>query len=210
MKNTVNTPNILITDFDGTIADTTATAVTGIKRVLQLIGENDNASNVSSFADYWRFFGKYSELKNIEPDQTIVLRELHRKYMDAHANTTNLFDDVMNIYWELERKPIIVSSAYFKTIVTGLGDSSDCFHKIYGLDTAPKQELLKKMKERYNYIYVTDTRIDITRCKNVGVPVIAVTWGFDSKEVLQNASPDFYVDTTSELRKILCELKLMK
>lgn len=200
-------PEIVVSDFDGTIADSTATAISGIRKILSLIGQNEN---VTSFSDYWRLFGKNSVLKNVTPEQTAVLREMHRMVMQSDAQKIELFDDVMATYSLLRKKPLIVSSSYSSTISKALGDCSTAFNKIYGFDAGRKQEILEQLRNKHRFIYITDTKIDISRCKNIGVPVIAVSWGFDSKETLQNASPDFFADDFNNLKNILASLNLLK
>ncbi|MCA0755759.1 HAD hydrolase-like protein [Paenibacillus sp. N4] len=52
-------------------------------------------------------------------------------------------------------------------------------------------------------IYVGDELRDIEACKRAGIKMIAVTWGFDSKELLQNAKPDFVANKPHEIVEIL-------
>ena len=39
--------------------------------------------------------------------------------------------------------------------------------------------------------------------KNLGAISIAVTWGFQNKEMLSSENPDFFVDTPSDVIKII-------
>ena len=207
MKNKrASKPEIAITDFDGTIADSTATAISGIQKILSLIGQNED---VLSFSDYWRFFGKKSVLKNVTSEQTAVLREMHRMVMQSDAEEVELFEGVMTTYLQLKKKPLIVSSSYSTTVIKALGNYSTVFKKIYGFEAGRKQEILEQLRNKYQFIYITDTKIDISRCKNIGVPVIAVSWGFDCEETLQNASPDFFANDFNDLKNILASLNLL-
>ena len=48
-------------------------------------------------------------------------------------------------------------------------------------------------------VYVGDGETDVATAKNAGMPVVAVTWGFRDRDVLQKLSPDFMIDAPSEL-----------
>lgn len=200
-------PEIVVSDFDGTIANSTASAISGIRKILSLIGQNEP---VSSFSDYWRIFGKKSMLKNVSLEQRRVLREMHRMVMQSDAEKIELFNEVMTTYSQLKKKPLIVSSSYANTVTKALRSFSTHFEKIYGFEHGRKEEILQRLKKRYHFIYITDTRIDILRCRNIGVPVIGVSWGFDKKEILLNASPDFIANDFDDLKNILFSLNLLK
>ena len=51
-------------------------------------------------------------------------------------------------------------------------------------------------------IYIGDEDRDIIAAKRVGVKVIAVTWGYNSKEKLMKEKPDCLVSSPKELEKI--------
>lgn len=52
-------------------------------------------------------------------------------------------------------------------------------------------------------IFVGDTVSDIVACKNSGIRIIAVTWGYHSKARLKKANPDFIADRPHDIIKIL-------
>lgn len=56
-------------------------------------------------------------------------------------------------------------------------------------------------------IYVGDETRDIDAARKAGIRMIAVTWGINSREVLQDKSPDFLVDSPAELVKVVEKLK---
>ncbi|OCT14809.1 hypothetical protein A8709_11610 [Paenibacillus pectinilyticus] len=55
-------------------------------------------------------------------------------------------------------------------------------------------------------IYVGDELRDIESCKKLGVPIIAVTWGYDSPQLLSSGHPDYLVHTPGELYRTLMSL----
>lgn len=56
-------------------------------------------------------------------------------------------------------------------------------------------------------IYVGDETRDIDAARKAGIRVIAITWGINSRKVLQDKSPDFLVDSPAELVKVVEKLK---
>jgi phosphoglycolate phosphatase len=55
-------------------------------------------------------------------------------------------------------------------------------------------------------IYVGDELRDIEACKQLGVPIVAVTWGYDSPRLLLSGQPDYLVNSPGELLKTLLAL----
>lgn len=56
-------------------------------------------------------------------------------------------------------------------------------------------------------IYVGDEYRDIEACKKVGIKIISVLWGFDPKELLEKAEPDFIVSKPHEISEIILNIK---
>lgn len=55
-------------------------------------------------------------------------------------------------------------------------------------------------------IYVGDELRDIESCKKLGVPIVAVTWGYDSPQLLMSGKPDYLVNTPGDLYRTLMNL----
>jgi phosphoglycolate phosphatase-like HAD superfamily hydrolase len=56
-------------------------------------------------------------------------------------------------------------------------------------------------------VYVGDETRDIEAAKKSQIKVIAVTWGFNSKQVLAAQNPDFLIDRPEELIKVIESLQ---
>jgi phosphoglycolate phosphatase-like HAD superfamily hydrolase len=65
-----------------------------------------------------------------------------------------------------------------------------------------KAKILKEIKTD-DMIYVGDEVRDIEACKKAGVPVIAVTWGFNDMEALIDAKPDWMAKTVEGIMQII-------
>lgn len=89
---------------------------------------------------------------------------------------------------------------------------SNYFHYIMGrrpgLAHKPSPQPLLKICEDLNVdvsntIIVGDTELDIQCGKNANAKTCAVTYGYRKKEMLENLSPDFIVNSFNEIEKIL-------
>lgn len=56
-------------------------------------------------------------------------------------------------------------------------------------------------------IYIGDECRDIEACKKIGIKVISVLWGFDPKELLEKAEPNFIVSKPNEISEIIMNIK---
>lgn len=197
---------IVVSDFDGVVGNSLPTAINVVR---EIVGLFDKSEPVNSFEDYRRLLGKNTVLKGVTPEQTETLRELHRIVMQHKGSDIKLFSGVLRVYSQLKRKPFISSSSYSCTIRKALGKHADAFEAVHGFDSGKKENVLAQLKNDMDFIYITDSKIDIKRCREVGVPVIAVAWGYDSAETLQNAKPDFFATNCKQLKTILKNLNLI-
>jgi phosphoglycolate phosphatase-like HAD superfamily hydrolase len=89
----------------------------------------------------------------------------------------------------------------------------DLFSFIYsGTSLFGKHKVIRKfMKQNYltpeDVIYVGDETRDIEASKKIHVKVIAVTWGFNSKEALVKHKPDFLIHQPNELSEVMRIIK---
>ena len=65
-------------------------------------------------------------------------------------------------------------------------------------------KIIKQRKVRKSDVfYVCDEVRDIEAARKSGIKSVAVTWGYNTQDVLQKENPDFIVDTPDELRNII-------
>lgn len=92
-------------------------------------------------------------------------------------------------------------------ITTAIGESAR---------TAPKpapDTVFKAMEELQAYpsqcVYAGDSDVDIMTAKNAGIPCISVSWGFRSRQFLQEHGASVIADTVDDFRSILASGQLM-
>ena len=58
-------------------------------------------------------------------------------------------------------------------------------------------------EKKENLLFVGDSHVDIKTAQNAQVASVGVTWGFHGKNGFRDSIPDFYVDNTNQLYKII-------
>lgn len=83
--------------------------------------------------------------------------------------------------------------------------SMNCFESIsssrgiFGKHVSLKH-IMKKMKiPRGELIYIGDELRDVEACRKARIQMIAVSWGFDSIELIKRSQPDFIAEHPSEI-----------
>jgi phosphoglycolate phosphatase len=74
---------------------------------------------------------------------------------------------------------------------------------IFGKTTIINNVLRQKQLKPQQVIYVGDETRDIEASKKANIQVIAVTWGFNSPEVLAKQKPDFLIHKPGEILRVL-------
>ncbi|MBN2124512.1 MAG: HAD hydrolase-like protein [Deltaproteobacteria bacterium] len=71
---------------------------------------------------------------------------------------------------------------------------------------ALKRILAEDPRDRSEFVYVGDERRDIDACREAGIPIIAVTWGFEPRSDLLEGRPDYLIDEASQLLSVIHQL----
>lgn len=84
-----------------------------------------------------------------------------------------------------------------------------CFDFVHGnkrlvsKSRALKSALRKNDLTREETVYVGDEIRDIAACKVVGIPIIAVTWGHNHKELLTNYEPEWMAENPENIQELV-------
>lgn len=74
---------------------------------------------------------------------------------------------------------------------------------LFGKDKALLHIIKQYHLDKNQTIYIGDEVRDIEACKKIGLKVIAVSWGFNSRKILKKYQPDFIVGRPGEISKII-------
>jgi len=204
--------SVVLFDFDGTIADTLELALAIGKRIADAFGIRQltneeiahfrNASLREAVRDLkvpvWKMPAMLMRIRheiheNIEGMRPIggidkVLAELRSRCELLGIVTSNSEE---NVKWFLKNYHLdfFDFGAYSTAIFGKLSKLRGLIHKHH----LPKERVL----------YVGDTIGDIEACRKAGIRVAAVTWGYNTKEALEAAKPDFLISKPEELLNII-------
>ena len=203
---------IVIFDFDGTLADT-----------FDLIFAITNRLSVD-FGYKQAKKEEISEIQKLSPLEIIkhsgisifkvpfLLRTI-RKEFQKEVDNVRLFAGIKEALLELKYQ------GYQIGIITSNGqenveyvlqkhdllifDFIDSRTALFGKHRVIKKYLKSENSQPEEIVYVGDETRDIHAAKKAKVKAIAVTWGFNSREVLSEYQPDALVDQPQELIEVI-------
>jgi phosphoglycolate phosphatase len=204
---------VIVFDFDGTLADTFSLAIKCMNQLApeygykplesikdrEIFRENGMKEIVSNHLKLWFY-------------QLPGYTARAKKIFNQNLNEVTIFAGIKEALQRLAAKyglAIITSNSEENVKKTlekgGVSVIKDVYSdsSIFGKHTVIKRFLKTHNLEPDEIIYVGDEIRDIDACRKIGVKIIAVTWGYNSKSALEKSKPDYLVDSFEELEKIL-------
>lgn len=205
-------PQVILFDFDGTLADSLATIVDCYNEVALRF----NARKVQK--------EEFAGLMSKKPEEifkklNVGLFKLYfiaseiRKQMKHRVKETLPFQDIKKLLAALKDAGCILgilSSNSVKNIKQFLVhhnlhffDYIYCAKNLFGKDKVLKKFMRKLKLREDDVLYVGDELRDIEACRKTGVPIISVTWGYNSRDILAPANPLFLADKAMDILNFL-------
>jgi HAD superfamily hydrolase (TIGR01549 family) len=208
---------VIIFDFDGTIANTFDTLAKIINRLSTEFGyspaspekiaefRNSTASHIVQSSGVSIFQLPFiikkvkkelnQEIHLLKPIEGIkeVLIDLHEQGYQLGIITSNSSENV----------EAFLNSNNLKHLFSFLSSGTTLFGKNRIINKFLKQQNLRLEQA----IYVGDEIRDIEAAKRSNIKVIAVSWGFNSKEILAQHEPDFLIDEPTQLKEAIASLQ---
>jgi phosphoglycolate phosphatase-like HAD superfamily hydrolase len=200
---------LLVFDFDGTIADT-------FELVLNIFQEISG-----------RIFSKEEVRRSRDLSTKEILKELKipvlkipfftkkaRQHLGERILLARPFEGLSEILEELDKvgyRKVILTSNSRDNVTKFLHkyQLEDLFQEVWAdIGIFSKVKAFRKLAKQENreldqIVSIGDEIRDIEAAKKTGVISVAVTWGFDSKKLLQKTEPDFLVEQPEELRRVV-------
>lgn len=209
--------DLLIFDFDGTLTDSIPGAIESIQEMLAEQGyPPKSAAEINQHVG----FGELPLVAGAIGSSNPVLvkaaqASYYRHYAEKGYKKATLYPQVLD-FLELfkGKKMIIISNKRdeFIKMILAKYELLEYFTEIHGGDTAPClkpdpcviiSEMKKYQTEPNRTLFIGDMTIDIATGKNAHTLTCAVTYGFDSREKLAAANPDFLIDNLLDLKGII-------
>ncbi len=199
----------IIFDLDGTVADTLALCIMAFKKSVEpyLNREIDAEEILSNFGP-----SEEGTFKKLVPGYEIACTKAYLEYYEKlHYLYPEPFSGIVEILELLKEKNIqlamvtgkgngsaVISleklglASYFEILETGSPLGPD---KVNGI-----RRVLKKVNaDLSSSLYIGDALSDIKYCKEVGIPIAAVSWATTAdREKLEKANPDYLFETVEE------------
>ena len=197
----------IIFDFDGTIID----SVMPTYKILNIIAEDFGYKKFSMDMGLLKSKTVKQHLKDfkISPLKVPVMLKRWREELSKQIESLAPFDGVKEMLRKLKEAGfslVILTSNSEENVRKFLSkNESELFDFIFsGSSLFGKHVLLKKILKKYDLamkdtIYVGDETRDVDAAKKIGMKVVAVSWGFESKNLIEQSKPDFLVETPEEL-----------
>lgn len=194
----------LILDFDGVIGDTEEMNLAVIQDLHPDTDHNaiveHHMGNVyestkipfttASTEAYFRMYGKRLMVQHVERALP-HLHALNGMGYQLHIVTSNCEQAI----WKVLMKADVAHAFQY---ILGKGAHTSKVVKLTRLLA------LLKIKP-YETVFITDTAGDILEARTVGIPTLAVTFGYHSREILAPLNPTYLVDSWDAIIEKVCD-----
>jgi HAD superfamily hydrolase (TIGR01549 family) len=195
----------IVFDFDGTIADSVHVCLDAFNQLAGVFGypvmtlaqwrmagfsEAMQEKSLSFFAKYrWFLRLKKAIYRNIDavtpfPRIVPVVHELKKRGYPLSILTSNFDKNVRR---------------FLRTNNMDMFDHVWCINSLPGKDKALKKFCRRRGITARDCLYIGDTSSDIIACKNAGIEIIAVGWGFNDISVLRSHTPAAVIESPGML-----------
>lgn len=203
----------LVFDFDGTIADTLGET----RRIYNRMAPDYGLRQVAEHElESLRHLSLKQLLEHLEiPKRRVpILLSRGTGMMRGNLHQLGLIDGMRDVLPILRQKTI-----GFGVLTSNIPSNVDAFLRTHGMRDAfdfisstskltGKSKHLKAIRKTFSLrpeqlLYIGDEIRDIRASRKAGIPVAAVTWGFNSREALAAEQPDYLIDHPADFLSAL-------
>ena len=205
---------VIIFDLDGTIADTFSNTVDTIHK---WTSRTKHKLTKEEIKKYIRYKSPEEIIKefNISKIELFMLLWRIRRDLKDKIKGVEPFPEIKEVLEELRKKHMIIlltSNNKENTELFLKKENIDCFFKKYYKSSLfGKDKIIKRIVETNGFdqedvIYVGDEVRDIQACKRINCKIIAVSWGYNNKNLLQKDNPDYLISKPNQILTVLGNL----
>lgn len=204
------TYQLLIIDFDGTLADT----MPFVLSVSDQLADRHHLprmdkSNIQALKSLSP--SKFMKMYKIPFWKVPILAGEMQAMMFENIDQIHLFEGMDKLFRELSQKGVqiaVVSSNALKNVKQVLGEELSALVSQFecGVSMFGKAEKLARVLKvsgtpAGKALSIGDETRDIEAAKKAGIPCAAVTWGFSLREMLEKYQPDHIIEKVDQILK---------
>jgi phosphoglycolate phosphatase len=203
--------DFILWDFDGTLADTFAVMVRAYNALAQTRGFHpiDDPLAVRGLAPLALLRGLGIPLTRLPTVVAGVLAAVRREMPNVR-----LFPGVAEVLDALGRSGLrmaVLSSNSRENVLAclranGIQEHFEAvvgYRRVFGKGRAIRQMLRPKGVSGPRAVYIGDEVRDVAAARQAGIDIAAVTWGYNTRELLAAQGADYLVDSPNELLTLL-------
>lgn len=204
--------NCIIFDFDGTIADT-------MSEMIKIYNENHRRFRVRPVSaeelGCLRAQGPYDIMRELKistlklPLIMFRLKRVLKSRIPGIEPCTKMVSLINSLKESGYRLGILSSNSVANIRLFLQRNGLDCFDfiqsssNLFGKHRALARIIKKNGVSEENLIYIGDEIRDIEATDRVGVPIIAVSWGYNSPDALKRYAPDYFAESPEDILRIV-------
>lgn len=212
---------ILFFDYDGVMVDSLECVAKIHGRILRQFGKNI-AVSASLIKENWSggWQGLYEHTYGLTREEIPLTVPVYRELALAEFVSVRLCKGIEPVIKKLAKRHqlVVVSANYSDIIYRTLTDTGlDAYFsgifgqgELAGIEKSDPRFFLNPIEElnveKEEVVAIGDTVGEIYGAKKAGIPVIACSWGWQIRDLLVEAKPDYLADTPKELLQIIQEI----
>src|SRR3989344_1123883 len=202
----------IIFDFDGTIADT-------LPEIFELYNKYADDFNLPEItrkeAEELRNKSAFEIIRSfgISVIKLPSIANKIRRELNSSITQIKIFKGMTEVFKAIKDKGLqlglLTSNSqenvekYLKFHKIKLFDFVHSEKNLFGKSNTLGKLIRKYSLEKEKTIYVGDEVRDIDACRDNGIKIISVTWGFNTKEILKKNKPDYLIKKPNEILTIM-------
>jgi len=200
---------VLIFDYDGVIVD----SLDAIIKMYNSRCEEFGYPPIDNKNEFVKLFESnlFTSLKKMGISSFTIFKSIRtfKKEFKELQSHMPFFKDMKEVLNRLSKNNLmyIVTSNISSIVEDNLRKNKlSFFREIIGEDKGRnKAKRIKKIKKKFpgmDIYYIGDTKWDIKEGKKAGVKTVGVTWGYHTKKMLKEVSPDYLISRPKEFLRL--------
>lgn len=199
---------LLIFDFDGTLADTLLIGVNISNKLAERF--KYRKLNIKELEDYRNKTAQevLKEAKIPFFKMPFIIASFRKEYKKQSA-IIQPFDNIINVLNQLNNHYSLgILTSNSQTTVHNFLKKNKIFNLfdfiyteagLFNKNKRLRRIINQKKLEKSEIIFISDETRDIEASKKVGIDILAVSWGYNSKNILNKFSPNYIANNPIEL-----------